>query len=146
VPTKFAAETIRYLRELGTGDWIIVYRRGEGPAVQVVTSGLLPLEESIKTTVNQSWSFDPFDLRPGCTCYGNRDPVYERFGNSKRYEPLVIERHFSSIRPDSLEILEEFRLYHNLSEDQSSQRFLKTALSKRLYGSAQIRSRFELLN
>jgi hypothetical protein len=45
------------LRQLGTGAWLTAYMRGEGPALQVVTSGLLPIGESIETSIDRSRFF-----------------------------------------------------------------------------------------
>src|SRR5688572_8638419 len=39
---------------------------------------------------------------------------YLPFGNESGLEPLVVEREYYQIRPDGLELREDFRLFHNL--------------------------------
>jgi hypothetical protein len=51
---------------------------------------------------------------------------YEPFGNEQGIEPIVISRSFHHNRPSSVELSQEFRLYHNLYDDQKNRRFLKS--------------------
>lgn len=65
---------------------------------------------------------------PGATEYtgenGERCVEYLRFGDW-HVEPLVIDREFHGIRPDYVELSEEFRLFHSLFHDRKTDQFLK---------------------
>ncbi len=50
---------------------------------------------------------------------------YLRYGNDGGIEPLVIDRHFSGIQKNYVELSEEFRLFHNLYHDRKTDRFIK---------------------
>lgn len=56
---------------------------------------------------------DPFEARPQHVGFG-KDTVFCRFGNRLNLTPLVIRRHFHGLKGNYVELLEEFRLYHNL--------------------------------
>lgn len=57
--------------------------------------------------------------------HGSEKINYLRFGNSKGIEPFVIERDFDRTRNSYNEILEEFRLFHNLYYDYEKSQLLK---------------------
>jgi hypothetical protein len=80
------------------------------------------VKEALEST---NWDAQP-DVRPGCIQYGGKgaDVKYFRFSNDNGVEPLVIERHFHGLKPGSLEILEEFRLFHNLYFDSAKGAFV----------------------
>src|SRR5438105_3549657 len=67
--------------------------------------------------VDRALAHDSWDLivnhniGPGCTQYfeeGGKVTEYYRFGDRDGIEPLVIPRQFHGVRPDYVEILEEF--------------------------------------
>lgn len=65
---------------------------------------------------------------PGVTYYyENNQPraEYSRFNNNEGLEPLVLQRHFNDLKEAYLEVAEEFRLYHNLFHDQSTNTYQK---------------------
>jgi hypothetical protein len=77
-----------------------------------------------KTTIEQV----PEQMMPGATRYhhnGQSEVVYHRFGNGEGRETLVLERHFHNLHPDSYEISEEFRYFHNLYHDNKTNRYYK---------------------
>lgn len=77
-----------------------------------------------KTTIEQV----PENMTPGATRYLDKSKVtvvYNRFGNDDGREPLVLTRHFHNLHPDSYEISEEFRYFHNLYHDRKTNRFYK---------------------
>lgn len=77
-----------------------------------------------KTTIEQV----PERMMPGATRYhhdGESEVIYHRFGNGDGREPLVLERHFHNLHPDSYEISEEFRYFHNLYCDTKTNRYYK---------------------
>ncbi len=49
---------------------------------------------------------------------------YWTYGNDEGVEPLVIWRTFHGMRPDQLELTQEFRLFHNLFHEPSKKRYL----------------------
>ncbi len=52
--------------------------------------------------------------------------IYDRFGHHDHgIEPLVIVRNFQGLRPKSVEVIEEFRLFHNLYFESSRSVFIK---------------------
>ena len=95
----------------------------------VVNSCLVPNENVEQLVVKPEWDFVSSHLVPSFT--GSYDasgdePTYHRFGSNRfGIEPLVILRNFSGMKPDSLEILEEFRLFHNLYDDRQSSTLVK---------------------
>ena len=95
----------------------------------VVNSCLVPNKYVEQLVLKPEWDFLSSHLVPGFTgSYGARgdEPTYHRFGSNKyAIEPLVILRSFSGLKSDSLEILEEFRLYHNLYDDRQSCNLVK---------------------
>ena len=50
---------------------------------------------------------------------------YERFNNDKGIEPFVIVRHFLGLKSQKKELLEEFRLFHNLRFKESNCTYIK---------------------
>ena len=84
---------------------------GWGAAIHV-------LDQSYMETLAQSadrWADDLEDL----------DIPYQRFGNDDGMEPLVIVRNYPGNLPQELEILEEFRLFHNLRFDSANSTCVK---------------------
>jgi hypothetical protein len=84
--------------------------------------------------VDRALSHDSWDLTvghsigPRCTQYfeeGKKVTEYYRFGDRDGIEPLVIPRDFHGVRPDYVEILEEFRLFHQLYWDAARGVYLK---------------------
>jgi len=55
----------------------------------------------------------PHEFRPGFDG-GSEDMQYTRFGNSDGYEPLIHHRYWNGLHPDEIEVVEEYRLFHNL--------------------------------
>ena len=49
---------------------------------------------------------------------------YETYGNENGIEPLVLRRKFYNHWPSSVELSQEFRLYHELYEDRKNKQFL----------------------
>jgi len=56
---------------------------------------------------------------------GKGEHTYHRTGHSHGIESVVIARSFSGIRPVSIELLEEYRLFHNLFFDASSGAYVR---------------------
>jgi hypothetical protein len=83
--------------------------------------GLIPtaaIEGSLSRT---SWDLTHGQGLPGAVKFyeNDREHVeYLRFGDRGGVEPLVIDREFYGIRPDYIELSEEFRLFHHLYHDR----------------------------
>ena len=83
------------------------------------------IENSLSTL---TWDLLYGDGTPGAVQYyeeGKPRVEYLRFGNDHGVEPLVIGREFHGIRPNYLEISEEFRLFHDLYYDRKEDRYYK---------------------
>ncbi len=112
------AETLReFQREWQSTEMVVVYERGQ--SFVEVNCLLLPEDQVEKACTPTSWYIDHQAWGPEVkfleACESQIE--YLRFGNYEGLEPLVIPRNFHDIRPDCLEISEEFRLFHNLYYD-----------------------------
>ncbi len=99
----------------------------DGKVYLAIDSVLIPNENVEQLIQSPEWGSHVFELRPGFTG-GSKDspPTYHRFvGSEYGIEPLVIQRNFHGLEPDTIEILEEFRLYHNLYEDRQSSKLVR---------------------
>jgi hypothetical protein len=73
------------------------------------------------------WDIGPAEGTPGIWTHyreNKEDIRYCSFGNEDGIEPIVIWRSFHGMRPDFLELAQEFRLYHNLYQDPTHNRFI----------------------
>ena len=70
-----------------------------------------------------------FDCRPGMnqsSMGGAETTTYHRLGwDRDGLEPLIIHRSFGGLKPEQYEVVEEFRLYHNLFYDTKKRSFTK---------------------
>ena len=76
---------------------------------------------------SDGWDIGPLSGSPGIWTHyggGEEDHRYCPFGNEDGIEPIVIWRSFHGMRPDFLELAQEFRLYHNLYPDPAHKRFI----------------------
>ena len=115
-------------KKIDKGPWITVYlsRRSEFEEV-LFFCALIPnfrIEDALN---NNSWDLMIGSGMPGCVTYSHRDSEtkYFRFGDDDGIEPLVLCRDFHGIKPSYTEILEEFRLFHNLYYDSKNNKYLK---------------------
>jgi len=91
-------------------------------------AALVPLT-SIPKLVERAdgWDIGPSEGGPAIwTSYedGRKIQQYCPFGNEEGIEPIVIWRSFHGMRPDFLDLSQEFRLYHNLYPDSTRNRFI----------------------
>lgn len=85
-------------------------------------SGLIPkdyCETALKTT---DWEHDYGSVLPGFVQYGSDDVVYDRYSMFE-FEPLVYARDFYGIKPNIIEISEEFRHLNNLYYDERENKY-----------------------
>jgi hypothetical protein len=89
---------------------------------------LVPFSERENVLGTLSWDLGHDDGMPGASMSsenGKEIVEYHRFGWRKGIEPLLIDRGFHGIRPDYVEISEEFRLFHNLYHDRKTDQYIK---------------------
>lgn len=91
-------------------------------------SALVPIPLIPELIKNDDWDLTLGDGHPSVWAHCEQEKVtrhiYCAFGNDDGIEPLVLVRHFHSLREDFCEVAQEFRLYHNLYPDQSKKRFI----------------------
>jgi len=119
------------LAKVGKEAWLTVYQIGgeTGNNHYGIYSAFVPSDALAETLEDSSWDFGTDSCGPGNTEasdeLGRRTITYRRFQGIEGAEPIVLSRNFHGARPDYLEILEEFRLYHNLYEDRQQRKLLK---------------------
>lgn len=118
-------ETRSWLDGVGSSEWTTVYHsEHEDDHSVVIHCALLP--DVLVPQALRDFSFDLCvgDARP--SCYQSGENVgYERWGNGSGIEPLVLVRQFHDHRPDVIELLEEFRLFHDLTFDGYANRYIR---------------------
>jgi hypothetical protein len=110
---------------LGTELWTTVYASEKAKDESVgIYSAFVPSAHGPKTLQDDSWDLRIDHVRPCCS-QSSKGVSYFRFGTDNGIEPLVIIRSFHGLRPSSIELLEEFRLFHNLYHDPTRNEFIK---------------------
>jgi hypothetical protein len=117
------------LDNIGTEPWVTVYAIPDVESGKdVIYSALIP-NDQVKYVLNEpAWDLSIGDGMPGCSIYQGPDGEqvdYNRLGRDSGIEPLVIARDFHGLRESYLEILEEFRFFHNLYYDQNNNQYVK---------------------
>jgi len=80
-------------------------------------SAVVPVEMKSSILANEGWDIHFTDHMPGFNgslSHHSPPPHYSRFCRRDGVEPLVVHRSFHGMREPFAEILEEFRLFHNL--------------------------------
>lgn len=93
-----------------------------------VQSFLLPV--AMVEAEMENDTYNAGEMMPGITVYGsweNDEKVYHRWGNDNDFEPIVIKRDFNGLAPDTVEIVEEFRLLFNLYYSAQKNEYLDVA-------------------
>ena len=114
---------------LGSDPWITLCRFTPlgGPESGGVFCALLPNKAVADALKETTWDLlVGSHTRPGFTTYGDgrRRPLYEHFPRGDPL-PLVLVRDFESHRESCYELLEEFRLFHNLFFDHATGTFFR---------------------
>ena len=117
---------LKYLQEIEREPWFIAYK--DLPNNSGLYSVLVNNDYVEETKKSSDWDVSIGGCLPGCEkdYSKGKEPVikYYQYGN-ENYQPLVIYRQFYGIKPDYIEISEEFRLYHNLYYDKMSNKYIK---------------------
>jgi hypothetical protein len=91
-------------------------------------AALIPVDAIPTLLKSNNWDLAPRDGGPVIwQGWRNGEQIegYDTFGTDNGVEPLVVWRQFHGIRPDFIELCQEFRLFHNLYPDPARCRFLK---------------------
>ena len=110
---------------LGSDPWLVVYsteRREDGNGGYFCA--LIPEGSFAHSMANGSWDLHADDGRPGLSSWKD-DVTYHRFGGSDAVEPFVLVREFHGVKPNYIEICEEFRLFHNLYHDRRNDKYIR---------------------
>lgn len=116
---------------LDRGQWTTVYRSWhEGPQSDGgIYCGLASPDYRKRAVSGSTWDLMVTDNRPGFSQgpgeNGGLVTRYHREGDENEVEPLVLLREFHGVRPSSPEIVQEFRLFHNLWWDNERHAFMK---------------------
>ncbi len=117
------------INELGTTNWVTVYLSSDSEEEKVtIFSALIPKENVDQSLKNATWEKSIGYVQPGSvTWYEDGKPrvEYSHFTDKGSVQPLVLIRDFRGVRPKYIEILEEFRLFHNLYYDKNKDVYLK---------------------
>ena len=111
------------LSQLGDNQWLTVFSLIKSESEDLaVYSSLIPDDRVSNALTRSSWDVMMGGALPGCTRYydeGEARVEYHRFNTNSGIEPLVLHRTFHGMREPYIEILEEFRLFHNLYEEKN---------------------------
>ena len=104
---------------LGKGQWTTVWRTWrEGKQDGGIYCGLAPPDYRERALARPGWDLMVTDGRPGFSQGPGPDgelvTTYHREGSDGPVEPLVLAREIHGLHPSYLEIVQEFRLFHNL--------------------------------
>jgi hypothetical protein len=104
---------------LGRDQWTTVWRTWrEGKENGGIYCGLAPPDYRARALARPDWDLMVTDGRPGFSQGPGPDgelvTTYHREGGDGSVEPLVLAREFHGLHPSYLEIVQEFRLFHNL--------------------------------
>lgn len=119
----YQTNNIEYIKNrLGSEIWITVYENRKcGNKSVSYWCALIPKRKVAEILNNYTWDFLKGSGMPGCTevCSFDREEVtYNRFGSDRDgIEPFIYYRNFAH-RGECLEVIEEFRLLHNLYHDK----------------------------
>jgi hypothetical protein len=123
-------ERVAYLStSLGREEWVLVYDsiRTEQEFGSYFCA-FIPNSRLPEVQSNPSWELHIAQSLPGCSVsYIDEEQIvqYEHYTQPESVMPLVLVRDFHNIRPDYIEILEEFRLFHNLYHDAITNTYIK---------------------
>ncbi len=116
------------INDLGNEPWVVVYRSiiDAHKSRTIFYSGLIPKAKAKEVLSRSSWEISIGDGKPSTGTYyhnGKGRDYYERFPYG--YEPLVIKRTFNDLKEPYWEVLEEFRLFHNLYFERANEQYIK---------------------
>lgn len=118
-------ELLQYIKNIEQNVWFPAYK--DLPFQGAFYCVLINNEDIKKSLSDSSWDIGIGEGLPCCSrmsIKGNNEVKYYRYGKESM-QPLVFVRNFNNIKPGYFEISEEFRHFHNLYFDKSSNRYIK---------------------
>lgn len=114
----------------GKNGWVTAYDSWHGDNDNgAIYIALVPTADCAESLKDPSWDLSIGSGSPGCSQhYVAGDEVivsYQRFGDSSGREPFLLVRDYHGLRPSETEVIEEFRLFHNLWKDPKTGDLLK---------------------
>jgi len=113
---------------LGSQAWTVARRSWwSDDAHGGIYCAFAPVSYRSRALADPGWDLTITDGRPGFSqSYGEQGTVTTYHRNAHEpLEPLVLIREFYGAFPSTMEIAEEFRLYHNLRWDQDTSQFIQ---------------------
>lgn len=121
-----------FLTQFGSAEWVTVEATVKRRVEDIdFSAALIPPSEVEHALSGDAWDLLRGHGTPGFV--GSNEPgkatvtTYHRLGDDTGIEPLVIQRSFYGVRPSSLELCEEFRLFHNLFYVRERAEYVKFA-------------------
>lgn len=120
------ADVIGNLRRAAEQPWLPLRGKFENkPENRCDYSALIPTTRVGEALTRSEWELNPAEGGPGVWSSGDDVHTYYRTGSDNGVEPLLHVRTWSGVRPSSIELLEEFRLFHNLWRDDATGNYVK---------------------
>lgn len=122
----------KVIPNLDAKQWIRVYQRFEFEGAEHLSmySGLIPNENVQAVLASPGWGIHIGESTPSYTKILDEETnrhilKYDRFSFKHGIEPLIIRRYFHGLKPEIIEISEEFQLFHNLYFESSDSTYVK---------------------
>ena len=109
--------------QIGKGPWVSVY--AELGWASGVFCALVPDTSAKDVLSTKDWELHKGDGGPEIGSDDESGHTYERISGPHGVEPLILHRSYDDVRPATLELSEEYRLFHNLFHDPSKGEFLR---------------------
>ncbi|WP_157099325.1 hypothetical protein [Microbispora sp. ATCC PTA-5024] len=110
---------------LGSESWITVYEYTKKDREKIGYHCALAAPDALDRCLdNTSWDVLIGQGMPGFNWYPDGTRRYFRFDCGEGIEPLIVSRDFYGLKPEYLELSEEFRYFHNLYEDRRNGTFI----------------------
>lgn len=131
------------LHRAGTGPWTTVYKNWYDDAHNGGWfAAFTPIDQRDTVLARDGWDLHKGQNGPGFAEWHQAGQVrreYLRYGNSSGIEPIVITQDHWGTKPDMLpQVVEEFRLYHNLWSSSDSSQLVKVEEDGNVYVAAEI--------
>src|SRR5438128_3772497 len=114
--------TQQMLPATGKSPWQVLYLSDDAPAEHLaIWCALLDDEAAAQAIKHDGWELHIGDGKPGFSQSwpdGKETTTYHRFTSGDGVRPLIIYRYFHGAFPKYVEVDQEFRLYHDLAEDE----------------------------
>ena len=123
-------DALRLLREAETRQWLIAswdwHSSGKGNGGMYI--GLIQPDMKEKALSHLSWDVYKGKELTGFSTWSDEDGDHAEYGYAPAHGyswPLIIHRNFYDLAEEQCDLLEEFRLYHNLWHDRKTDNYYK---------------------